>query len=170
MFPCLNLERNDRSFSDSKEKEGPPNKLVYCYEEWVLTMCQTLCCRALYCYSSIPSCPFFSLPFDPDSHSRRFTENQLCGATKPHTMDTGQIGQCLLSDTQHQTRNMWKTGHRTQPRGQAEWCGCASCFPIVSVSHSRVCEPRIVWSFTFLTLSSHSSTSGCTQKSISLEL
>lgn len=93
MFPCLNLERNDHSFSDSKEKEGPRNKLVYCYEGWVLTMCRTLCCRALHCCSSISSWPFFALPFDPDSRSTRFTENQLCGATKPHTMDTRQIGQ-----------------------------------------------------------------------------
>lgn len=170
MFSCLNLERNDHYFSDSKEKEGPPNKLVYCYEGWVLTMCQTLYCRALYCSSSISLWHFFALSFDPDSHSTRFTENQLCGATKPHTMGTRQIGQCLLSDTHHQTTNMWKTGHLTQPRGQAEWCGCASCFPVVSVSHSSVCEPWIGWSFTLLTLSSHSSTSDNIQKSVSLEL
>lgn len=95
MFSCLNLERNDHYFSDSKEKEGPPNKLVYCYEGWVLTMCQTLYCRALYCSSSISLWHFFALSFDPDSHSTRFTENQLCGATKPHTMGTNRTMSAL---------------------------------------------------------------------------
>lgn len=43
MFLGFGLERNDNHFSDSYEKEGSPNKLVYSSEGWVLTMCQNLC-------------------------------------------------------------------------------------------------------------------------------
>lgn len=68
-LPSLNLVRNDYHFPDGNEKEGPSSKLVYCFEGLVLTVCQALCYRVLYCYSPISSQLFFTLFFDPDTQS-----------------------------------------------------------------------------------------------------
>lgn len=86
MFPHLLLRRNDNHFSDANDEEGHPNKLVHCYGGWVLTMCQTLCCRVLHCNSLVYSWPSSALPCDIDGQALNKILPRTCSVWGHGTM------------------------------------------------------------------------------------
>lgn len=76
------LEKNDHHFSDGYEKRRP----IFCYECWVHTTCQVLCCGVhtaiLISFLALPS-----LPFQPETQSLNkilLRISSQCGAETTH--------------------------------------------------------------------------------------